>query len=79
MSDSQQYFMLGIFGVGITEFEIKYIRGDSYQFGILDLVFRIKSLFLIWYYPVCPKEISVNPDNSDFSRYVEKLTINLTP
>jgi hypothetical protein len=27
LSDSQQYFMLGIFGVGITEFEIKYRKG----------------------------------------------------
>jgi hypothetical protein len=32
LSDSQQDFMLGIFGVGITEFEIKYIRGNPYQF-----------------------------------------------
>ncbi|MEH2242638.1 hypothetical protein [Nostoc sp.] len=28
-SDSQQYLMLGIFGVGITEFEIKYRKGHS--------------------------------------------------
>ncbi|MCC5642150.1 hypothetical protein LC607_04050 [Nostoc sp. CHAB 5824] len=61
LSDSQQYFMLGIFGVGIIEFEIKYRKGHSYQFWILDL---IKSLFLIWYYLVCPKQISVNPGNS---------------
>jgi hypothetical protein len=27
LGDSQQYFMLGIFGVGITKFEIKYRRG----------------------------------------------------
>jgi hypothetical protein len=36
LSDSQQYFMLGIFGVEIPEFEIKYIKGHSYQFRILD-------------------------------------------
>jgi hypothetical protein len=29
LSDSQQDFMLGIFGVGITELEIKYRRGHS--------------------------------------------------
>jgi hypothetical protein len=46
LSDSQQDFMLGIFGVGITEFEIKYIKGDSDQFWILDLLFRTKSPFL---------------------------------
>ncbi|MEH2358711.1 hypothetical protein [Nostoc sp.] len=43
LSDSQQDFMLGIFGVGITELEIKYRREHLHD---------------------CPKEISVNPDNS---------------